>query len=185
MSVAAPVYLIVGAPAVGKSTTARALAASHAKSIHIPVDTLREMVVSGLVLPGLEWGPSLVEQLAAARASACAMARAYHAAGFAVVIDDFWDHHSGLAEYAALRAEFDLHRVLLYPGQKTALARNQHRAGDSAQAGYIAAGISTVYAALEHTAVELHSQGWMLVDNTDLSPDETVARILTAYALRT
>ena len=46
-----PVFVIVGPPAVGKSTTSKALAARFPKSLHIPVDDVRTMVVSGLVLP--------------------------------------------------------------------------------------------------------------------------------------
>ena len=37
------------------AATARALAAHFEKSLHIPVDDLREMVVSGLALPGPTW----------------------------------------------------------------------------------------------------------------------------------
>ena len=47
-----PIYLVVGPPAVGKSTTSGALAARFPKSLHIPVDDFRNMVVSGIELPG-------------------------------------------------------------------------------------------------------------------------------------
>ncbi|HRL14538.1 MAG TPA: hypothetical protein PKX07_21830, partial [Aggregatilineales bacterium] len=86
-----PIYVVVGPPAVGKSTTSRALAARFPKSIHIPVDDLRNMVVSGLMLPGAVWSDGLAQQITLARTSAASMALAYHTAGFAVVIDDFWD----------------------------------------------------------------------------------------------
>jgi len=56
-----PMFLVIGSPAVGKSTTSRALAARFHKSVHIPVDNVRDMVVSGLRLPSPVWSDDLVE----------------------------------------------------------------------------------------------------------------------------
>lgn len=71
-----PIFLITGAPAVGKTTTGRALASRFDKSLHIPVDDVRGMVVSGVRHPGREWSAGLVEQLSAARESVCAIGNA-------------------------------------------------------------------------------------------------------------
>ena len=65
-----PIFLVVGPPAVGKSTTSRSLAAHFPQSIHVPVDDLRDMVVSGLVLPGQDWSAELALQVNLARQSA-------------------------------------------------------------------------------------------------------------------
>jgi predicted kinase len=97
-----PIFLIVGAPATGKSTASRALAAKYPKSIAICVDDLRAMVVSGMVNPSQSWGSALTEQLQLARKCVTEMAKRYHAAGFAVVIDDFYDPYTQLSEYSDL-----------------------------------------------------------------------------------
>lgn len=81
-----PMFLLVGPPAVGKSTTSRALAARFPKSLHIPVDDLRNMVVSGIALPGADWSDDLAQQVTLARTSVVHMALTYHNAGFVVVI---------------------------------------------------------------------------------------------------
>lgn len=81
-------FFLAGAPAVGISTTARALAARFDKSIYIPVDDLREIVLSGLVLPGSDWDQELIDQLVLAHKRATKMAFIYNEAGFTVVIDD-------------------------------------------------------------------------------------------------
>ena len=86
-----PLFLLIGPPAVGKSTTSKALAAKFGRSIHIPVDDIRDMVVSGLVLPSLEWNQDLVQQITLARESVIQMGLNYQRAGFAVVVDDFLD----------------------------------------------------------------------------------------------
>lgn len=174
----APIFLVVGSPAVGKSTTAAALARRFAKSIHIPVDVLRDMVAAGQVLPGPQWGDELIEQLAASRASAVFMALTYRRAGFAVVIDDFWDPNSGLAEYAELFSQPQMHRVLLYPQQSAARARNRQRAGSGGAAEYIDDGIGLVYAHLDTVVASLQADGWLVLDTTELGVEDVVARIL-------
>jgi len=173
-----PVFLLVGAPAVGKSTTAHALAARFPKSLHIPVDNLRDMVVSGMVYPGAHWPPELTEQLALARRAAVQMALTYGAAGFAVTIDDFWDPFSRLSEYTPLLEQADVHRVLLYPTAEVAQARNLQRSGLGDAVAYIAEGIRLVYDSLTPEVNPLRAAGWHVVDTTDLDVEATVTCIL-------
>lgn len=172
------IFLLAGAPAVGKSTTARALAAQFEKSIHISVDTLREMVVSGLVYPSGNWDQYLVEQLALARESAIQMALTYNKAGFVVVIDDFWDPNSQLLEYGHLFQKSDFHKVLLFPSQQVAEERNLKRAGSVEGSKYIAEGIRIVYESLKTDITNLESQGWIIADTTEKNIETAVKYIL-------
>jgi predicted kinase len=172
------IYLLVGAPAVGKSSAARALARRCSKSVHISVDDLRDMVVSGQVLPGKEWSAELIDQLRLARKTASQMAMDYSQAGFDVVIDDFWDPVSRLAEYDGLREKPDAYRVLLYPSQAAAEARNAKRSGADPGGEYIAAGIRQVYHSLTADVDRLRGDGWRVHDTTDASIDQTVDRLL-------
>ncbi len=176
------IFLIVGPPAVGKSTTSRALAARFSKSIHIPVDDLRMMVVSGLLLPGPEWSDELAQQIALARQSAAWAALKYYQAGFSVVIDDFWDSEH-LTDYQALLDHPHFHKVVLYPRQDAAHQRNRQRSEGSPEVAYIDEGIQIVYRQLKASAVRLAEDGWVVVDTTALSVDETVAAILQASNL--
>jgi predicted kinase len=168
-----PIYLIVGAPAVGKSTTARALAERFPRAIHIPVDTLRDMVVAGFAWPAAEWNDELVQQVRLARTTAIHMALAYQAAGFAVVIDDFIDP-PGLQEYQALAQNSACQRIVLYPDQEIAHARNAQRSGDTTIRGYIDEGIRIVYAALAQNSAMFQHNGWRILDNSAMSVPETV-----------
>ncbi len=177
------IFLLVGAPAVGKSSTARWLAVRFPKSIHIPVDTVREMVVSGVMHPGDVWGEDLIEQLAAARESVIQMAMTYNRAGFVVVIDDFWDPNSQLAEYQSLFAAPHVYKVLLYPSLSAAIDRNLKRSGPGVTSTYIDGGIRSVYANLETAAAVLEQQGWFVLDTTELSVEASVARILEEAAI--
>ncbi len=173
-----PIFLLAGGPAVGKSTTAAALAARFPKSIHIPVDAVRDMVVSGQALPGADWSQELVEQLVVARECAVTMALAYHRAGFAVVIDDFWDPNSGLAEYTPLFSHPQACRVLLYPSRDAARDRNRQRSGPGVAADYIDDGIRLVYEHLDAVVGNLAAQGWWVLDTSELGLEDVVQEIL-------
>lgn len=174
------IFLLIGAPAVGKSSTAKALAGRFPKSIHISVDNLRDMVVSGMVYPGDDWSAELIEQLALARKTAAQMAIDYARAGFHVVIDDFWDPVSRLVEYDGLWALPGVYKILLYPSQEAAEARNRKRSGSEQAIEYIASGIRLVYHNLRAEVEHLRGEGWQVVDTTHLSIDGTVDLILSA-----
>ena len=171
-----PIVLIVGAPASGKSTASRGLAARFARSIAINVDDLRSMVVGGVVHPSAVWTDELVEQLHLARQSAVAMAQRYHAAGYAVVIDDFYDPASRLREYDDL-ARAGMMRVLLYPAAQKAHAQNLQRSGPGPLQEYLDDGIRIVYAGLGNALDDLQHDGWIVLDTTDDSPAQTVDRL--------
>jgi chloramphenicol 3-O-phosphotransferase len=173
-----PIFLLAGGPAVGKSTTADALAARFARGVHIPVDALRDMVVSGQVLPGADWSPQLVEQLVVARRCAVHVATAWRDAGFAVVIDDFWDPNSGLAEYADLFGQPQVRKILLYPSRDAARARNRQRSGSGGVVDYIDDGIRLVYEHLDAAVDDLAAQGWWVLDTSEMGVEDVVQEIL-------
>jgi len=170
-------FLLVGPPAVGKSTTSRALATRFPKSLHIPVDDLRNMVVSGIALPGADWSDDLTQQVTLARTSVVHMALTYHNAGFVVVIDDFWNP-SHRSDYQALINHPDVHKIILYPGQGEAHRRNLQRSGDSPARAYIDEGVQIVYQQLSAALPQLAQEGWLVVDTTTLSVEATVTAIL-------
>ena len=90
-----------------------------------------------------------------------------------VVIDDFFDPHSRLVEYAALDG-LAVRRCLLLPTPDAARERSRLRGDD---AGYIDAGIAHTYAQLP-AAPELSLAGWDVIDTTDLTPEQTCARAM-------
>jgi predicted kinase len=178
----APIFLVVGAPAVGKSTVSRALARRFGRSVHIPVDDLRDMVASGSILPNPDWSPGLIEQVGLARRSAVAMAVRYADAGFTVVLDDFWDP-PGLLEYRELPDGRRLQRVLLRPPREVAFERNYSRHGEDPVRQYLDEGIELVYGLYDAAAEQLQREGWLVLDNAALSPDEAATRIMAAAGL--
>ena len=172
-----PVFLIVGPPAVGKSTTSAALASRFARSVHIPVDDLRMMVVSGLELPGAEWSDALTQQISLARSNATYMTQTYTNAGFVVALDDFLDFNFP-RDYEALLKRPGVHPILLYPPQSTAHQRNLKRTGDGPGRIYIDQGIQLVYEGIKEFVPIMEQNGWQVLDTTEMSIEETVDEIL-------
>ena len=83
-----PLFLITGTPGAGKSVTAAALMRRFPFGLHIPVDDLREWVVSGISQPVPEFTEETGRQFRLARTAAAQVAALYADAGFAVAIDD-------------------------------------------------------------------------------------------------
>jgi len=100
----------------------------------------------------------------------------YAEAGFAVVLDDFYDPH-GLAEYRGLIARPETHGVVLVPSQAEARRRNAARSPGEAGA-YIDEAIPTAYGFLEPALERLAAEGWLVLDTTALDVDGAVAAIL-------
>jgi cytidylate kinase len=178
--------MVVGPPAVGKSSTSRALAARFPKSIHISVDDIRHMVVSGLKLPDSVWTDELAQQVSLARHSVVEMTKTYRSAGFAVVIDDFWDANHA-ADYQALfgQAEGYVGKIVLYPDQTEAHQRNLKRSGDSPARTYIDQGIRDVYQRLNPFIPQLEQEGWLIVDTTTMGVEDVVTAILQQTGIGT
>jgi predicted kinase len=171
-----PLYLIVGAPASGKSTAAAALAKLYDAGVHIAVDDLRYMVVSGAAEPEMDWPLRLIEQVRIARHNAMDIAARYRAAGFAVVIDDFIDPPL-LAEYEPLAADPHAVRICLTPSADVARARNRTRGGTDEWIDYLDVGIGVISALIVEHGQALTDAGWELLDNGDLTVEQTVAAI--------
>jgi predicted kinase len=171
-----PTFLVLGGPAVGKSTASRLLADACPRSIHLPVDDIRHMVRGGLALPGLPWTDEIRHQVTLGREAALAVAERYAADGFAVVIDDFWDPGNA-AEYRDVVGRDGVHGVLLYAPREVALARNRARSpgpgGD-----YIDGAIAHAASVIEPILDSLPGLGWTVIDTSGQTPAVTASAIL-------
>jgi predicted kinase len=87
-TVVAPVYLLTGVQAAGKSTVAEALAGRFKRSVHVHGDVFRRWVVGGRVDPAPDAPDEAWRQLALRYRLTADVARSYRDAGFTVVVQD-------------------------------------------------------------------------------------------------
>ena len=170
-----PIFLVLGGPAVGKTTTSRLLAESFERSVHLPVDDIRHMVRGGRALPALPWTDEISRQVTLGREAALAVAERYASKGFAVVIDDFWDPH-GAAEYREIMRRPGVHGVMLYAPREVALQRNRMRS-PGPEGDYIEGAIAHSAAVIESVLDRLPAEGWTVIDTSELTPEATVDAI--------
>jgi predicted kinase len=168
------IVLITGAAGSGKSTVGRRVAEHFPKSLYLPVDHLREMMVNGIALPdGRGWTEEAIQQFQRARSTATYMAQLYAGQGVDVVIDDVCVPPNFVDQYAALFDNPAVHRILLLPSAAALVERLKQRAGpfDHILVNFV----PEVYSYLE----PMPKAGWIVLDTGEWTIEHTVDEVLS------
>jgi chloramphenicol 3-O-phosphotransferase len=172
-----PIFLITGTPGAGKSSVSTALMKRFPFGLHIPVDDLREWVVSGLADPVPVWTAETTRQFRIARQAAVQTARLYIDAGFAVAIDDVILPSEAREMFVAPLSGYTLHKILLKPTVETAQSRNATRTNKTYDTSSLVQTIDSVHQMMPPSVYA--RAGWTVIDSTHLTLDETVDTILS------
>lgn len=166
-----PVVLITGISASGKSTVAEALARRFERGVHVRGDVFRRMVVAGRHEMAVTPSDEAVRQLQLRYRLGAETADAYHAAGFAVVVQDVV-LGPALADYVAALTARPLVVVVLAPDPRAVADREATRAKTAYRDG--AATIAALDHALRHETPRLG----LWLDTTTQTPEQTVDEIV-------
>ena len=167
------IVLITGFAGSGKSTIGRLVAEHFSKSMHIKVDDLREMMVKGIEPPGEEITEEAYRQFQWARNTVIYMAQLYASQGVDVVIDDVCFPPNFAEQYAELFKNPAVHRVLLFPKAPALIERMRKRAGPWDH--ILVNAVPMIYSYLE----PMPKDGWIVLDSSDWTIEQTVHEVLT------
>ena len=169
------IFILTGTPGAGKTTVAKGLLQRYEFGLHIPIDDLREWVVSGIAHPLPEWVDETTRQFSLAYRATANLAKLYANAGFAVAIDqviypeDFKEHfEEQLHAYA-------VHKIFLQPRIDVSLARNASRTNKEFDTSVPNEPIGKMYQSLGD-AIQ-NDNGWLIIDSSILSLEETIDQI--------
>ncbi len=118
--------MFTGPAAAGKTTLARAWCATRVRAVHVELDEVRHLIVSGLVDPQTI-GPVQAEQYDTSVAACCALVREFIGRGYDVAVDDAVDPDGFEAHWLPRLGSIKYSVVVVRPSLKVALERGAGR----------------------------------------------------------
>ena len=169
------IFIISGATGAGKTSVARALAQQFEKSVHIPVDELRDMVVTGMAHPIPVRTAEAERQLLLARQVAAYMAELYAEQDFVVIVDDVLFPEEAAQYFAAASQRFSMCKIFLIPVWEVVLTQNIERGQGRFDVAKWHDPLHALYTQLRQSPFA--ENGWMILDTSSSTVAETVQTI--------
>lgn len=165
----APILLITGVMAAGKSTVADHLAKRFSRSIHLRGDLFRRMIVNGRVDMSDDPAAEAMRQLQLRYRAAAQAAKLYSSSGFHVIYQDVVIGPV-LEEVISIFDGYPLHVVVLCPDEQTIADREAARD----KTGYTQVSIPQLQSALQDTP-----QIGLWIDSSNQTVQETADAIVS------
>ncbi|MGV3615685.1 MAG: AAA family ATPase [Fimbriimonas sp.] len=168
-----PIFFVSGPPAAGKSTLCAALLRRFERAVHLPMDDLREWVVRGMA-DSVPWTEETERQFQLAEDAGCDVVRRYQGADFAVAVDHCRNPQRLEALIQARLADLPVVKVCLMPDLEENLRRSHTRTNKSFGPHHLD---ETILFTNERYRRDV-PPGWLLLDNSEMTVEATVERIL-------
>ncbi len=169
----APIFWISGPPAAGKTTLCTALAQTFEKAMHVPVDDLRGWVCQGMA-DSVPWTDETERQFQIAEVAVCDLARRYATAGFTVLVDHCRNPQRLEQVIQAELSDLSVGRVCLMPE----LEENLHRSHTRTNKPFGPHVLDDTILFTNKAYRDNVPSGWLVIDNSQMTVEETVQRVL-------
>jgi predicted kinase len=122
------VIALFGGPAgAGKTTVAKLWCATRARAVHLELDSIRDLIVSGRADPQVKSVEQATQYVHSVEAC-CALAHAFTSSGYDVAVDDVFEPGPTANLWYPRLAEDDARIVILLPSLAATLERSGRRA---------------------------------------------------------
>lgn len=167
--------LVTGPPAAGKRSLCRLLAQLSATSVHIPVSDIQDWVVAGRASIEDEWTSETDRQMRDALRIAFFAAEQHQLAGFQVLLEHFFMADDLKAATQVLGAK--TRGALLLPRLEVNILRNWQREAPENRLQSDEELIRSLQAYFRRDT-KMQDAGWIVIDNSDLTVEETANAVL-------
>jgi hypothetical protein len=164
---------ISGPPASGKSTLTRALARRFDLAIGIPVDDIREWVLTGYAGP-VPWTAATEAQYRLGETCACRVAEVYFESKFTPLIDACRNPARIDELLQEIIPSVPVAKVLLLPSLSENYRRAASRTNKSFDPHFLDGVIASTHAAYGNAA----GKDWLRLDNSEMSVEDEVDRVI-------
>lgn len=173
----APIILITGIMASGKSTVAQALAEQFPRSVHVRGDMFRRLIVNGqAVMNDVSLSEEAIDQLRLRQELAADAAARYAQAGFTVILQDIYIEHDLEAMVNRLR-DHALYVVVLFPSVESVAKRDADRQALRSKFAYREGGLTPDV--MDTILREKTPRIGLWLDSSDLTVEQTVLEIVS------
>lgn len=171
-----PIFIVTGVPGCGKSTIAKELIKRFDFGMILPIELIRELVISGYSGPIPEWTEETTRQFDLSFAAVSSLAKLYNDNNFAVAIEQVLYPEDVEKKIVANLNDREVIRIFLNPSLETVLLRNKERSTKEFDTMLLDEPIRAMYPIMVNEIS--NNPNWLTIDSTEQTIDETVEMIL-------
>jgi predicted kinase len=157
------IVLFGGSAGSGKTTVARLWCKRQPRAVHLELDSIRDLIVSGQVDPQI-FNEDQAHQYEANARACSAVAKSFDEDGFAVAVDDVFEPEVTRMVWGPELVGLDVRIVILHPALSIAISRGIARSKR----------VEEHHIRAQHEAVGQWPKG-IRVDSSALDPSQTIA----------
>jgi len=170
------IFIVTGAPGCGKSTISKALVKRYDFGMILPIEIIRELVISGYSGPIPEWTEETTRQFDLSFTATASLAKLYNDNNFAVAIEPVLYPNDVEEKIVNFLEDREVIRIFLSPSLDSILSRNKDRRTKDFNTKLLEDPIKAMYPVMINEIS--NNPKWITIDSTEQTVEETVDMII-------